>query len=56
MKENTGYIRAKTKTHEQVIKIYPPAECWGKEPDPVFGPPADEIILPYLGKTVWVKK
>jgi hypothetical protein len=57
MNENQGYIKARIKTHEQIVEVYPEAECWGKplKPGCLFRS-ADEVILPYLGKTIWVRK
>jgi hypothetical protein len=57
MAEETRYIRARIKTHQQLVKVYPEAKCWGKpiSSDHVF-PSADEIIMPYLGKTVSLRK
>ena len=57
MAEEIRYIRARIKTHKQLVKVYPAAKCWGKpiSSDHMFSS-ADEIIMPYLGKTVWVKK
>jgi hypothetical protein len=57
MTENYVYVKATLKTHEQLVKVYPEAEQWGKPIDHnrLF-PSADEVILPYLGRTVWVQK
>ena len=57
MAKETRYIRARIKTHKELVKVYPEAKCWGKpiSMDHLF-PSADEVILPYLGKTVWLKK
>ena len=53
----TRYIRARIKTYEQLVKVYPEAKHWGKpiSIDHLF-PSADEVKIPYLGKTVWLKK
>ena len=42
---------------EQLKKVYPPARHWSKpiSIDHLF-PSADEVIIPYLGKTIWLKK
>jgi hypothetical protein len=57
MSENFGYIKAKIKTQRQIQKVYPPAEDWGKPLDSQrLFPSADEVVLPYLGKTVWLRK
>ena len=54
---NTGYIKAKIKTQGQIAQVYPPAVYWGKPIDDVhWCHGADEIVLPFLGKTLWVKK
>ena len=57
MAKETRYIRARIKTHKELVKVYPEAKCWGKpiSMDHLF-PSADEVILPYLGKTVWLRK
>ena len=57
MKKNVGYIKARIKTYKQLLKVYPEAKLWGKpiSMDHLF-PSADEVILPYLGKTVLVRK
>ena len=57
MNENQGYIKARLKTHEQLVRAYPDAENWGKplEPGCLFRS-ADEVTLPFLGKTIWVRK
>lgn len=57
MKGDLKYIKAKLKTLKQLQKEYPPAMLWGKpiSMDYPF-PSADEIILKYLGKTVWLSK
>ena len=51
------YIRARIKTHKELVKVCPEAKHWGK---PIskehWFPSADEVIIPYLGKTVWLKK
>jgi hypothetical protein len=57
MAEETRYIRARIKTHEQLVKVYPEAKCWGKPISKDHWPiSADEVIIPYLGKTVWLTK
>ena len=57
MSDHTGYVRARIKTYEQLVKVYREARHRGKpiSLDHLFLS-ADEIIIPYLGKTVWVKK
>ena len=57
MSKKLGYIKARIKTMEQLKKVYPPAKHWGKPIsfDHLF-PSADEVIIPYLGKTIWLKK
>lgn len=57
MDKNQGYIKAKIKTQGQIAQVYPPAVYWGKPLDDLhWCHGADEIIMPYLGKIVWVKK
>ena len=48
---------ARIKTQEQIVKVYPDAKDWGKPLsfERMF-PSADGAIMPYLSKTVWVKK
>lgn len=57
MNEGHRYIKARLKTLERLVMVYPDAESWGKpfETGCLFRS-ADEVILPYLGKTVWLKK
>jgi hypothetical protein len=33
MTENHKYIKARLKTHEQLIRVYPDAESWGRPLD-----------------------
>lgn len=57
MSENHKYIKARIKTQEQIQKVYPDAKYWGNPPkDRVWLPSPDELVLPYLGKTVWLRK
>ena len=58
MGRNDGYIKAKIKSQGQIAQVYPSAVYWGKPIDDrcCCGGRADEVILPYLGKVVWVKK
>lgn len=57
MKKNKGYVKAKIKSQGQIAQVYPPAVYWGKPLDDVhWCHGADEIVMPYLGKIVWVKK
>ena len=54
-----GCIRARIKTQKQIEKVYPEASCWGKPPSKdnwLNLRSADEVLLPYLGKTVLVRK
>ena len=46
------YIRAKIKTQAQIAELYPEAILWGTG---IRHSPC-EIVLSYLGKTVWLKK
>ena len=51
------YIKAMIKTQVQIAELYPEAEYWGKEPlERGCLRSADEVVLPYLGKTVWLRK
>ena len=57
MDNKQGYIRARIKTQEQIARVYPPAVYWRKPVDDMCCcGRADEVVLPYLGKIVWVKK
>ena len=57
MAEETRYIRARIKTHKEFVKVYPEAKDWGKPISKDHWPrSADESIMPYLGKTVWLEK
>jgi hypothetical protein len=57
MKENQGapWIKARLKTHREVIWVFPRAVYWGRPNHGDFRQ-ADECILPFLGKEVWVRK
>ena len=57
MAKETRYIRARIKTYKEFVKVYPEAKDWGKpiSVDHMFRS-ADESIMPYLGKAVWLKK
>ena len=57
MDNKQGYIRARIKTQEQIARVYPPAVYWRKPVDDMCCcGRADEVVLPYLGKLVLVKK
>ena len=57
MRRNDGYIKAKIKSQGQIARVYPSAVYWGKPiDDEHWCHGADEIVMPYLGKIVWVKK
>ena len=57
MSENHKYIKARIKTQEHIQLVHPDAKYWGNPPkDRIWFPLADEIILPYLGKSVWLRK
>ena len=57
MGNKQGYIRARIKTQGQIARVYPPAVYWRKPVDDMCCcGRADEVVLPYLGKIVWVKK
>jgi hypothetical protein len=58
MGENPKYIKARVKTQGQIAMVHPPAVYWGKPIDErcCCGGRAEEVILPYLGKVVLVKK
>lgn len=57
MEKDKGYIKARLKTYELFVEVYPEAKHWGRpiSCDHLF-PSADENILPYLGKTIWLQK
>ena len=57
MSENNKYIKAKIKTQKQMEKVIPDAKYWGNPPkDRIWIPSPNELVLPYLGKSVWLKK
>jgi len=57
MAGNSRYIRARIKTYKQLVKVYPEAKHWDKPINKEHWPrSADEVIIPYLGKTVCLKK
>ena len=57
MSKNYKYIKAKIKTQKHIQLVHPDAKYWGNPPkDQIWFPLADEIILPYLGKSVWLRK
>ena len=57
MGRNDGYIKAKIKSQGQIARVYPSAVYWGKPiDDEHWCHGADEVVMPYLGKIVWVKK
>ena len=57
MGKNACYIKAKIKTQGQIAHVYPSAVYWGKPIDDVhWCRGADEAMLPYIGKIIWVKK
>ena len=57
MSENYRYIKARIKTQKQMEKVIPDARYWGNPPkDRVWLPSPNELVLPYLGKTVWLRK
>ena len=57
MDENLGtpWIKAKLKSHREIIWVFPRAVYWGR-PNGTGFRPADEAVLPYLGKTVWLQR
>ena len=57
MGRNDGYIKAKIKSQGQIAQVYPSAVYWGKPIDNEhWCHGADEIILPFLRKTIFLKK
>jgi hypothetical protein len=55
MSKHEGFIKAKLKSHRQVIDVHPEAFYWGKRGEGGFIG-CDNVVLPYLGKTVWLRK
>ena len=57
MDQNKGaqWIRARLKALDDVRLSWPLAWCW-RNPYQNGFPPADEVVIPYLGKTVWVRE
>ncbi len=57
MDEKHRYITARIKTQKQIEKVYPSAKYWGGPRSPNYlCRSACESLLPYLGKTVLVRK
>lgn len=52
--QKVQWVKAKLKTLVDLRLAWPLAWCWNN-PDNLF-PPADEVVIPYLGKTVWVRE
>jgi hypothetical protein len=57
MDQNNGgqWVKARLKTLDDVRLSWPLAWCW-RNPYLSGFPPADEVVIPYLGKTVWVRE
>jgi hypothetical protein len=55
MSNHDGFIKAKLKTHRQVVDVHPDALYWGKRGEGGFIG-CDNVVLPYLGRTVWLRK
>jgi hypothetical protein len=53
-KDQEQWIKARLKTHREITWVFPGAVYWGR-PNHTGFRPADEAVLPYLGKTVWVR-
>ncbi len=57
MGRNDGYIKAKIKSQGQIAQNYPSAVYWGKPIDNEhWCHGADEAVMPFLRKTLWLKK
>ncbi len=57
MSKNYKYIKAKIKTQKQMEKVCPDAKYWGNPPkDRLWIPSPNELVLPFIGKTVWLRK
>ena len=55
MQDDQGWIRARLKTHREVTWVFPEAVFGGRPNHGMFRS-ADEVILPFLGKELWVRK
>ena len=53
MIDKDGYIKAKLKSQDQIARVHPPASYWGT--NRYMCPTANDLLLPYLGRFVWVK-
>ena len=57
MNKNHGYIKARIKSQGQIAMVHPYAVYWGKPLDETqCYRGADEIVLNFVRKTIWVKK
>jgi hypothetical protein len=54
-KDQGPWIKARLKTHREITWVFPGAVYWGR-PNHTGFRPADECILPLLGKEVWLRK
>jgi hypothetical protein len=50
------WIKARLKTLDDLRLTWPLAWCWSNPYSKSPFPPADEVVIPYLGKTVWVRE
>ncbi len=50
------WIKARLKTLVDLRISWPLAWYWQNPYNPSLFPPADEVVIPYLGKTVWVRE
>jgi len=57
MNNDVKYIKARIKTQRQIQIVYPGAKYWEMPlgPHRPF-PSADDVILPYCGKIVWLAR
>ena len=54
--KGTNWIKVRLKTLSDLRIAWTKAWCWQNPYSPSLFPPADEAVIPYLGKTVWVRE
>src|SRR5512143_1318852 len=54
--QKTLWIKARLKTLIDLRLAWPLAWFWQNPYNPSIFPPADEVVIPFLGKTVWVRE
>jgi hypothetical protein len=54
--QGTNWVKARLKSLVDLRLAWPLAWCWQNPYNPSPFPPADEVVIPFLGKTVWVRE